>query len=89
MEINDCPLVLVEWVDSQSDADWEVWEHIKEPKDLVVHTAGWLIKRTKQSILIAGSIVGGENKQANLFITVPLVAVNWIKSENKYIYKRK
>lgn len=92
MRVNDCPLVIVEWLDSQSEANWTVWEDLKEPEEpLIVYTVGWLKYKNDNNIMVMSTVVpdGKYDKQATQLMTIPLIAVNWIKEGKKVIYKRK
>jgi hypothetical protein len=90
MRVNDCPLVLVEWVDSQTEANWTLWDDIKEPKEpLIVYTVGWLVHKNDANLLVVSTVIPDKDKQATQLITIPLIAVNWIKEGKKVLYKRK
>jgi hypothetical protein len=59
-------LVLVEWQDSRHPSGiWEWLDECEEPKALKCLTVGWLLKKTKDVLLIAQSLgdVSGERTQ--------------------------
>lgn len=61
MRIEGRPLLLVTWHDAATNhAGWAKLTEIASATPPVVRSVGWLLKRTKKHIVIAGSIVGDE-----------------------------
>lgn len=76
-------LVLVEWVDSHSGRGWRDIDRIKETDSLLhARSVGWLLRETKEVILLASHITGEDNGnillQASGDMCIPKVAVKKI-----------
>lgn len=58
------PLTFIEWVDhcTSGEINWQSIEALRELQPLLVWSAGWLIKETRQYIVLASTI--GANQAA-------------------------
>lgn len=54
--------VLVAWDDAAHQFGWLDGEEV-EVQDSIVHTVGWLLKRTDQMLIIGQSLTGGGHAQ--------------------------
>ena len=68
------PLVLIIWDDAESDDGWE--EAPKELKPALATTVGFLIRKTKNHILVAHSY---DNGHTNGRIQIPQAMIKSIK----------
>lgn len=59
MKLEEVPfdLVSVVWDDAEADTGWD---KVSTPKEALVLTVGFLIKKTRKHIVIAGSVTTGE-----------------------------
>ncbi len=59
MKLEDAPydIVAVVWDDAEVDSGWD---KVGEPKESLALTVGFLIKKTRKHLVIAGSITSGE-----------------------------
>lgn len=69
MTLNEAPydLVSVIWDDAEVGSGWEAAE---DPKEALVLTVGFLVKKTRKHVIIAGSITTGEHN-TNQRIQIP------------------
>lgn len=69
MTLNDAPfdLVSVVWDDAECDSGWDA---AAEPKESLVLSVGFLVKKTRKHIVLAGSITTGEHN-TNQRIQIP------------------
>ncbi len=69
MTLNDAPydLVAVTWDDAEVDAGWD---KVGEPKEALVLTVGFLVKKTRKHLVIAASVTTGEHN-TNQRIQIP------------------
>lgn len=60
------PLVIVEWVDAEGSGDWingdEELQEFLDSSSNVVRTVGWLIRRTKDYLVLASTMAQDEGK---------------------------
>jgi len=89
MAINQ-KLYLIEWIDSYSIEDrWEFIKDIQEPKSVICVSVGYIIKKTKENIMIAPHISDIKNKNsygARGCLVIPKLSIikkHKLKSERK------
>ena len=77
-----CPLVLVEWVDSvQPHSKWELLSDIGTPRGVRCASVGWLVSDDKESKSVApnmGAIDSPESFQISGLITIPAKCITKI-----------
>lgn len=69
-------LVTVEWVDAHSEDAWTDIEEI-DNSPMVCRTVGYLIKETKQTVSVAGTV--SDDGQACCIMHIPRAWIRWIK----------
>ena len=76
MKLEESPfdLVCVTWDDAEVDSGWD---KVAEPKEALVLTVGFMMKKTKKHIVIAASITAGEYN-TNQRIQIPMGMVKKI-----------
>ena len=67
-------IVLVEWIDSATDSGWEFVKSIKVEDGRTVFSAGYLLGRSKEYIVLAGDVDFFE-KTHNRQMQIPIIAI--------------
>ena len=78
------PIVEVAWVDSEHDADWSTLSELVESQEhtLECRTVGFLVLEKDDRYVLATSIGMAKQdieEQVSAYITIPKLAVLWIK----------
>ena len=72
-------LSLIEWIDSYTIDGWRGIEMLSKPEHNVCISVGWIVRETKQSVMIAPHISDIYNKEcmgmACGIMTIPKVAI--------------
>lgn len=77
----DCPLEVIEWVDSQRTySSWTYVEDIPDEKPVpgLMLTAGWVLGENKAAVMVAASLGGIDGRttpQVCDVMTIPKVAI--------------
>jgi len=80
----DKDIVLIEWVDSHSGKGWQMVEELEaKAEPLYCRSVGWLIKKTKDCMLISPHIAGEKNGNIMLQgcgdMVIPMKAIVKVK----------
>lgn len=80
MKIDKTKLYLIEWIDSHSMYHgWEYVSDIEAPKGMVCMSVGWIIKETKDNVMIIPHIADIKNKETDGQVcgamVIPIVAI--------------
>lgn len=76
---NDCPLVMIEWVDSaQPQSRWQFLEDLEAPDAINCVSVGWLVADGKTNKSVApnmGNINSPDSMQVSGVITIPVRSI--------------
>jgi len=79
-------LVLVEWLDAHSGRGWQTIEQLESAAEpLRCRSVGWLVRRTRECVVIASHISGAEQAEQGATISgqgdmmIPRVAITRIR----------
>jgi hypothetical protein len=70
-------LVLVEWLDSHHRPGWTTDDPASDP--LVCKSVGWLIRQTKEALVLSANVTEEEQQQRCGDMTIPQRCVRRIK----------
>lgn len=76
---NDCPLVMIEWVDSaQPQSSWKFLEDVGTPESIHCVSVGWLVADGKTNKSVApnmGNVNSPDSMQVSGVITIPVCSI--------------